>query len=102
KDTKRYVGTLLSLHASKVTQDADDDTVWQLDPNLCEIDDDDFNQQVSLRKRNNKTNDKTDDIIEVLLEASNESFERLETESNEFSCYDESLKDIDESFEEII
>ncbi|RIA93883.1 hypothetical protein C1645_735233 [Glomus cerebriforme] len=98
KDTIRFdVGTLLNLHASKPLQDdADDDTIWLLDPNLCE-NDDDFK---FASKRNNKTSDKTNDIIEVLLESSNGSFECLETESNEF-FYDENLRDIDEPFEDV-
>ncbi|SRR6266498_1427367 len=98
-DTVRYVGTLSNLHTSKLNQeDADDDTVWQPDPNLYE-NYDNFEKRVSLRKRNNKTND---NIIKMILKASNESFECTESESNESSCYEESSRNVinmEETFE---
>ncbi|CAB4392151.1 unnamed protein product [Rhizophagus irregularis] len=99
KDNIRYVGTL-DLHASKPQEDAiDDDSIWQPDPNLCE-NDTDFNHRVSLRKNKNKTSDKTNDIIDVLLEGSNECFD-WETESSDYNEFNENLGDIDESFDEM-
>jgi hypothetical protein len=77
KETIRYVG---ELHASKLTQDdEDDDTVWQP---LCENDDtfwqplcennDDIEQRVSLGERDNEISDKAD-IIETSSTQSTES-----------------------------
>ncbi|GBC06779.1 hypothetical protein RclHR1_07040002 [Rhizophagus clarus] len=96
KDTIRYVGTL-NLYASKLQEDADDDdSIWQPDPKVCE-DYADFNQRVS---NNIKTSDKTNDIIDELLEASNENFD-WETDSSEYNEFNENLRDIDDSFDEM-